>query len=67
MGAGARRVENYYQDLLGEEYYSSHCMEQKSLKSHDSIEGSNTDSLSVPEKWKGQIEKVTTYLRFELN
>lgn len=57
VGARARRVEKYYQDLLGEEIYSSDCMEQHSFKSDNSVEGSNTDSMSVPEKWKGQIEK----------
>lgn len=67
VGARARRVEKYYQDLLGEEIYSSDCMEQHSFKSDNSVEGSNTDSMSVPEKWKGQIEKVTAYLSFELN
>ena len=64
MGVRARRVEKYYQDLLGEEIKSRDSVEQQNLQSENSSKMSNTASISVPEKWKGQIEKVTTYMSF---
>ncbi|KAL6980432.1 hypothetical protein U1Q18_022072 [Sarracenia purpurea var. burkii] len=57
VGVRARRVEKYYQDLLGEEINSRDTMEQRSLQSENTFFVSNTDSISAPEKWKGQIEK----------
>ncbi|GFY84607.1 Ypt/Rab-GAP domain of gyp1p superfamily protein [Actinidia rufa] len=56
VGVRARRVEKYYQDLLGEEIKSRDSVEQQNLQSENS-KMSNTASISVPEKWKGQIEK----------
>ena len=64
MGVRARRVEKYYQDLLGEEINSCNRVEQQNLQSEKSNKVSNTASVSVPEKWKGQIEKVTTSMNF---
>ncbi|KAL7228775.1 hypothetical protein ACSBR2_007466 [Camellia fascicularis] len=57
VGVPARRSEKYYQDLLGAENNSSDSVEQQSLQSGKSSKGSNTCAVSVPEKWKGQIEK----------
>ena len=64
VGVRARRVEKYYQDLLGEEINSCNRVEQQNLQSEKSNKVSNTASVSVPEKWKGQIEKVTTSMNF---
>lgn len=67
VGAKARRVEKYYQDLLAPETKSVNNIELKSKESLDnksSLE-SNADSVCA-EKWKGQIEKVrkqSTYLK----
>lgn len=46
-------MEKYYQDLLASENNSGNNLGQQS----DS-KSSTTDSVCVPEKWKGQIEKV---------
>lgn len=51
-------MEKYYQDLLNSEINSSNQMEQKSSASDGNTKGSTADAISVPEKWKGQIEKV---------
>ena len=64
MGVRARRAEKYYQDLLGEEINSRDRVEQQNLQSENSNKVSNSASVSVPEKWKGQIEKVTTSMNF---
>ena len=57
-------MEKYYQDLLGTEAISSENVGQQSSQSENTSKGSNADSVYVPEKWKGQIEKVTTYTSF---
>ncbi|KAI8029242.1 TBC1 domain family member 9 [Camellia lanceoleosa] len=57
VGVPARRSEKYYQDLLGAENNSSDSVEQQSLQSGKSSKESNICAVSVPEKWKGQIEK----------
>lgn len=50
----ARRVEKYYQDLLSSNAKSVNGeMEFKESKKEP-----NADSVYIPEKWKGQIEKV---------
>ncbi|XP_057503885.1 uncharacterized protein LOC130787512 [Actinidia eriantha] len=64
VGARALRVEKYYQDLLGTEAISSENVGQQSSQSENTSKGLNADSVYVPEKWKGQIEKVTTYMSF---
>ncbi|XVE75298.1 hypothetical protein DITRI_Ditri12bG0083400 [Diplodiscus trichospermus] len=55
VGVRARRAENYYQDLLGNETNSGNNIDQKSLQSDN--KGSTTESMHMLEKWKGQIEK----------
>ncbi|XP_019196689.1 PREDICTED: rab GTPase-activating protein 1 isoform X3 [Ipomoea nil] len=58
VGAKARRVEKYYQDLLAPETKSVNNIELKSnvsLDNKSSLE-SRADSVCA-EKWKGQIEK----------
>ncbi|KAJ6983273.1 TBC1 domain family member 8B-like isoform X1 [Populus alba x Populus x berolinensis] len=54
VGARARRVENYYQDLLASETKSGNHADQQS---DSTTKGSTTDTVCVQEKWKGQIEK----------
>ena len=66
MCARARRVEKYYKDLLGAEAISSENVGQQSSQPENTSKGSNADPVYVPEKWKGQIEKVTTYMSFKL-
>ncbi|PPD87202.1 hypothetical protein GOBAR_DD15864 [Gossypium barbadense] len=55
VGVRARRVENYYQDLLANETNCGNNTEQQRLQSDS--KGSTTESIGGPEKWKGQIEK----------
>lgn len=50
-------MENYYQDLLANETNSGNNTEQQSFQSDS--KGSTTESICEPEKWKGQIEKVS--------
>ncbi|XP_059456006.1 uncharacterized protein LOC132186181 isoform X2 [Corylus avellana] len=57
VGVRSRRVEKYYQDLLAPESISGNNTEQNSTQLDNSSEGLTTDSVCVPEKWKGQIEK----------
>ncbi|XP_057981837.1 uncharacterized protein LOC131167075 isoform X5 [Malania oleifera] len=57
VGARARRVESYYQDLLAPETKSGKNMEQHDLQSDDNSKGLSADSACIAEKWKGQIEK----------
>ncbi|KAF7811440.1 ecotropic viral integration site 5-like protein isoform X3 [Senna tora] len=57
VGIKARRVENYYQGLLTAENDSGSKIDSHSMQSTDNNGKTNADSLSVPEKWKGQIEK----------
>lgn len=61
MGVKARRVEKYYQGLLTPQNDSVSKMDQQSMQSTDRDGEANVDSISAPEKWKGQIEKVFTY------
>ncbi|XP_047316212.1 TBC1 domain family member 10B-like [Impatiens glandulifera] len=49
VGVKTRRVEKYYQDLLLPESIPANCVE------HD--KRSTIESILIPEKWKGQIEK----------
>ncbi|KAK7343244.1 hypothetical protein VNO77_11842 [Canavalia gladiata] len=57
VGVKARRVEKYYQDLLASESGSEIKMDQQNIQSTDSNGKPNADSVHMPEKWKGQIEK----------
>lgn len=56
MGVRKRRSRDYYQNLLAADS-SGNSIEQEDTQ-HVDDKGSNTDSLAVVEKWKGQIEKV---------
>lgn len=60
VGVKARRVEKYYQGLLTPENDSGSKIHQQSMQSTDNHGKANADSVCVPEKWKGQIEKVFT-------
>lgn len=57
-------MDKYYQDLLSSESNSGNNMEQPSLHSDNDSKSLNKDSVCVPEKWKGQIEKVNTDVIF---
>ncbi|KAM1053716.1 hypothetical protein ACFX2I_001129 [Malus domestica] len=57
VGVKARRADNYYQDLLASETNAGGDVEKHSSESDSDIKLSTTDPVSVPEKWKGQIEK----------
>lgn len=61
VGVKVRRVDNYYQDLLAAETKAGSDVEQHSLDSEINSKMSTTDSAYVPEKWKGQIEKVICF------
>ena len=62
MGARTRRGENYYQDLLASETNSGNQVYQQS---ESDTKGSTADTVCVPEKWKGQIEKVMACIVFK--
>ncbi|XP_058215508.1 uncharacterized protein LOC131326668 isoform X2 [Rhododendron vialii] len=55
VGARARRVERYYQNLLAPDSETSDSQEQD--KSGGGSKGLNGDRVGVPEKWRRQIEK----------
>lgn len=68
VGVRTRRVEKYYQDLLALDTGSSDVLELEhfSLESDtNDIGPASEESINVPEKWKGQIEKVHSYIRSE--
>lgn len=54
MGVKARRHERYYQDLLSLENDSGCNKKQDDIN----IDEPRKEGLGLPEKWKGQIEKV---------
>ncbi|CAA0814476.1 Ypt/Rab-GAP domain of gyp1p superfamily protein [Striga hermonthica] len=53
VGVRARRVENYYQNLLSPD----NNVEKKNTESGDKNHEPNVESVRIPEKWKTQIEK----------
>ncbi|OVA18210.1 Rab-GTPase-TBC domain [Macleaya cordata] len=57
VGAKARRVESYYQDLLARETNVGKDKEPDGSLSDNTDKGSSADRACAPEKWKGQIEK----------
>ncbi|CAL8124846.1 unnamed protein product [Prunus armeniaca] len=57
VGVKARRVDNYYKDLLASETNAGNNVELNNLDSDRNSKLSATDSVCAPEKWKGQIEK----------
>lgn len=60
VGVRVRRTETYYQDLLALGTGSGNNTERSSVESEDSGNSVNPsmDSVCIPEKWRGQIEKV---------
>lgn len=48
-------MEKYYQKLLAPETY----IETRSSRLEDKDISSNQDNVVIPEKWRGQIEKVS--------
>lgn len=59
MGVKTRRVENYYKDLLRIETNPSNRVEKQTSQQDSNIKDAS-ESVCLPEKWKGQIEKVGT-------
>ncbi|KAL8090572.1 uncharacterized protein LOC141705517 [Apium graveolens] len=58
VGVRTRRVEKYYQDLLALDTGSDDATEHLTSELDTSGTGSaSEESINVPEKWKGQIEK----------
>lgn len=58
VGAKARRIENYYSDLLAaEDSVQVENTDGDGLSENDTKVSTTCDE-AVPEKWKGQIEKV---------
>lgn len=66
VGVRTRRVETYYQDLLALDTGSGDVTEHLSSElDTNGIVSSSEEPINVPEKWKGQIEKVHSYIRSE--
>ncbi|KAF7848898.1 hypothetical protein BT93_L1466 [Corymbia citriodora subsp. variegata] len=57
VGVKTRRVQNYYQDLLKPQSNAGNTVEEQMVQSDNDGKASDADSVSIPEKWKGQIEK----------
>ncbi|KAF5453485.1 hypothetical protein F2P56_028383 [Juglans regia] len=57
VGVKSRHVKKYYQDLLAPESYSGNSTEHNGKQLDNNSEGLTTDTVCIPEKWKGQIEK----------
>ncbi|KAI3426674.1 Rab-GAP TBC domain-containing protein [Psidium guajava] len=57
VGVKTRRVQNYYQDLLKPPSNAEITMEEQMVQSDKDSKVSDADSVNIPEKWKGQIEK----------
>lgn len=58
VGVTTRRVENYYQDLLGSENEVGDSLEHDKPSSIRHGEKEMESRVNVPEKWRKQIEKV---------
>ncbi|KAK4775219.1 hypothetical protein SAY86_010154 [Trapa natans] len=56
VGVKTRRVDTYYKDLLSHETNPCNNNEQQTLQQDSNVKGTS-DSVCLPEKWKGQIEK----------
>lgn len=61
VGVKARRVEKYYQNLLASNGDSEIKSNHQNLQLDDNDGKINAELILVPEKWKGQIEKVLTF------
>lgn len=57
VGVRARRVENYYQDLLVSDAKVCNSTENGYVETDSNKNDPSVDPVPVPEKWKGQIEK----------
>ncbi|KAI3508628.1 hypothetical protein L1887_23637 [Cichorium endivia] len=57
VGVKARRIENYYQNLLNPDTKNDDNTEHQILEEENASETSIVKSVCIPEKWKGQIEK----------
>ncbi|KAI3753060.1 hypothetical protein L2E82_25105 [Cichorium intybus] len=57
VGVKARRIENYYQNLLNPDTKNDDNIEHRILEEDNASETSIVKSVCIPEKWKGQIEK----------
>lgn len=67
VGVKTRRVQNYYQDLLKPPSNAEITMEEQMVQSDKDSKASDADSVNIPEKWKGQIEKVTMAQAFRIH
>ncbi|KAI4384016.1 hypothetical protein MLD38_009788 [Melastoma candidum] len=56
VGAKARRVKDYYKELLAAEGKSG-CSAPEEIAQSEDTKDLISDSVCIPEKWKGQIEK----------
>ncbi|KAI3758014.1 hypothetical protein L6452_05560 [Arctium lappa] len=56
VGVKARHIENYYQNLLDPDTNNDKTMEHQ-IQADEASKTSTAESLCMPEKWKGQIEK----------
>lgn len=68
VGMKARRVETYYQDLLALGTKSGNNAECKNIvpKGNGSCVDPSIDTVCLPEKWRGQIEKVIEHATYQL-
>lgn len=57
VGVKTRRIDGYYQHLLASNIDSGGNSENAKIDSDDNTNEPILDSVIVPEKWKGQIEK----------
>jgi hypothetical protein len=60
VGVKERRAEKYYQDLLASNGDSKIKSDHQNTQLDDNDGKTNGEFIPVPEKWKGQIEKVLT-------
>ncbi|XP_024960575.1 ecotropic viral integration site 5 protein homolog [Cynara cardunculus var. scolymus] len=57
VGVKARHIKNYYQNLLLSDSKNDNSVEHQISEVDEASKLLKTDSIDVPEKWKGQIEK----------
>lgn len=63
VGVKARHIKNYYQNLLLPDNKNDSSVDHQVSEVDEESKKSIIDSVDVPEKWKGQIEKVFTSLK----
>lgn len=64
VGIGARRVEGYYNNLLNSESDIGISKASDASPLDDADDGPKRPHVGVPEKLKGQIEKVILCMNF---